>query len=202
MLVQHTQSGFFKPKLTKKTALELRILEEQDKHPVEKKDLFNSIFNSSDEDSDDEQQVDNKVANYLTIPEKLSLPQSVISLIASPTPLSLDKPNKPSNVQNVQKQTSITDAGAEPYKILFKPIKKIVIERESTEKIFMYGPIIPQNIKAVAPDNDVCLVASNDSNDSWIEKACDSNKKERLHHKHKKSRKHKKQKHKNKKSKK
>lgn len=217
--VQHGRSSnIFKQRPAKKTALELRILEEQDKHPVEKKDLFNSIFNSSDDDSDDEPVTAKMVVDDLTIPEKLSTPKSGMTMNIfdnNPKPiiLSPDTP-KPSIVQNVLQTTGDNDDEKKPPKILFKSTKKIVpVQPECCEENFVYGPMIPATVTVVAPNNDIGAVANttkmvsdvhvvdSDSNDSWIEKATDNNTKERAH-KHKKSKKHKKHKHKSKKSKK
>ncbi|XP_053683768.1 G patch domain-containing protein 1 homolog [Sabethes cyaneus] len=204
-------------KPAKQSKLELIVLECVNKKPEEKKDLFQSIFCSSDEeDSNDEQVMEKSEASSMTASEKLKLVESLVAI-------------KPASEINVLRNDS-------PPRGIFKSILEIKVTPQSlgtkapqqpvsaessshsaragvTEEY--YGPKLPdpiavkQSILPTLASNEaldarleaaIKKCASHGVVEKWIEKdsAVISKSKKKKNKDHKKSKKHKKEKKKSK----
>lgn len=198
----------------KKNELELKIIDAQDKHPSQKKDIFKAIFESSDDDNDDaideKETIDNNTKSidiisnltrpsidYPTLPDAVFMPKSAreINILRNTSP--------PRGIFSGLLNQIISEQSI--------PIKETVEEpKQSTDKsIECYGPSLPpilqrqQSSETISSDNNkfkattsVASIATNNGTaykiyleEQWIEK---NNKKEKKSKKEKKEKKHKK----------
>ncbi|XP_058461495.1 G patch domain-containing protein 1 homolog [Malaya genurostris] len=194
-------------KSVKRTELEQKVLESINKKPEDKKDLFKSIFCSSDEEEEDAETGINGITTVsISKNDKLKLVESFIAI-------------KPASQMNVLRNDS-------PPRGIFKSILDIKTPNQPNETLSrhdhsanssfssddeMYGPKLPCQMPVImTPDNAAKVIETSpylknkeiDSKEiieEWVEKRNSSSKsKKKKHKEHKKSKKQKKEKKKSK----
>ncbi|XP_055627851.1 G patch domain-containing protein 1 homolog [Toxorhynchites rutilus septentrionalis] len=197
-----------RPKTEKRTELEQQVIESVNKPTEEKKNLFKSIFCSSDEEDEgtDIPQSENNESSKLPDSEKAKLVDSLVAI-------------KPASEVNILRNNS-------PPRGIFKSIFEIKSSRQAsqdsmnvTDKILeaksssntesdvqndaLYGPKLPASISnaAIRADKTVGSTIEVDKSKEdveWVEKRKISGKSKKKHKEHKKSKKNKKDKKKHK----
>ncbi|KFB50090.1 AGAP011880-PA-like protein [Anopheles sinensis] len=187
------------PKAVKKlSGLEQQVLEATNKKPEEKRDLFKSIFCSSDEENEQDDEAGTKEDPKAALTDEQKM-QMVDSIVAIKPPSSGEQSALPETTQSVSAVDAANETGA----------NNSASESESSEEELYYGPSLPTKMIASGSSGDGPQVQLDDrlrhllgTNDRggtkggkqevWIEKDSDRHssgrgKKKKKHKEHQKS---------------